>query len=269
MSVIWKEFPEINRRVAFKYSFNTSKSLPLGCHCGYIAGVSASFGSGFYAANKGKNVEVLDIEKEKPIKYQQNWDGVAVVPVEESKKVMKYLQSIKFTFEDTGKTGYPDIVEKCSGFPLWIMSDVINRSAPARKGLTTLLGSDSEYEVFGHTSDFAKYLIDNKIGYVMASPIVQNPSHRSKTNYSLNQGWFWIPPTHLKRAINVSSMHGEDQFPNKEDWAAIVGVDLGLDTSDAILAQAFNDGIFPQDNRFKQRRGANGRFLPTPRISAA
>lgn len=270
MTTIWKELPEINRKVAFNYNY-VGVGVSLGCHCNSISGVSATFGNRYYAANEGHNVEVLDTTKEKQFAYirgEYSYDKPQS-PLVEINKVVQYLKDKKFAFEDIAPEAYPEIIEKCKNYPLWVMSDVINYEAPAR---TPVLGSNVVFETFGSTGAFVKYLIDNKIGYIMASPIVQNPSHRSKTNYSLNQGWFWIPPKHLDRALNVGKYYGTEQFPSKKEWIETVGKDLGfmgIEHPEKVLKSVLNTGAFPKETRFPLKRGSNGRFLSKPNISAA
>lgn len=257
MAIIWKDLPEINRKIAFNFNY-TSSGMSLGCHCGSLSGVSATFGARHWAINDGKNIEVLDKTKEPPIKYTRQYSYEnASAPKEEYQKVADHLRALKLTFSDLDPDGYTRIIEKCSTVPLWVMSDVINYDAPARKP-----PQDKDfYEVYGHTVDFVKYLIDNKIGCIVSSPVVQNPVHRMRTNYSLNQGWFWIPPKHMMRAINVAEMHGEEQFPSKESWLQTVGNDIGkpVETSDDIL-KAVLSGVFPERSRRFNNRAADGRF---------
>jgi hypothetical protein len=191
-------------------------------------------------------------------------------PIEETKKVIEYLRSLKLKFTDISDSAYPNIVEKCKNYPLWVMSDVINYEAPVRK---ISYGIEIMFELFGSTGDFVTYLIDNKIGYVLASPIVQNPTHRSTTNYSLNRGWFWIPPAHLARAIDVAEAYGDDKFPSERDWAETVGYDLryskGNIKTEVVLKAVLNDGVFPKTEKRFRHRDRNGQFLPEPKISAA
>jgi len=248
--------------------------MPLGCHCGSLNGVSANFGNRYYAAIS-KNVEILDTTKEKPIRYVRDYYSEhPCTPKDEIVKVVEYLKEKKVQFADiAGPDALNQLVEKCSNYPVWVMSDVINYEAPARKPAATS-GYDVIYEMFGSTGDFAKYLIDNKVGYIMASPIVQNPSHRAKNNYSLNQVWFWIPPKHLERAIDVGNVYGDAEFPSKEKWLKTVGGDLGIPEPEKVLEAVLNKGVFPErkpeEVRFRrQGRDAKGRFLPFPNISEA
>jgi len=242
--------------VAFQSNFIPLDGVSLGCHCVAISGVSATFANSYHAANQGRNIAVLDETKEEPIKYIKDrhydlWMG----PIEEYQKVVKYLQDIKIKLKDFDTSIYSAIASRCSTYPLWVMSDVINYDAPARK---TDLGRNTVYQIVGSTGDFAQYLVDNKIGYIMGTPIIQNPTHRTSKNYSLNRGWFWIPPDHLSRAVNVAEIHGEEKIPNKETWLDTVGPDIGIlyngDSADAdrILKAVFNDGVFPEDKRFKR-----------------
>jgi hypothetical protein len=248
MDLFWKEFPEINRKVAFQYNFKASEGS-LGCHCGTITGVFASFASSYSAANGGKNIEIMDTSKDGPIRYtRDSYGGYYVAPPAEMILVTKHLIDLKLTFADIGAGAYESIVEKCKRIPLWMMSDVINAEAPARRTASMPL---TTFEMFGSTSQFAKYLIDTKCGFVMASPIVQNPSHRQGSNYSLNQGWFWIPPQHLSRSVNVARSHGRELFPPRKKWLAQVGSDLGIDHQKDILKAVFNTGRFPKEARFQ------------------
>jgi hypothetical protein len=263
MPTIWKEFPEINRKVAFLCNFE-SPSMPLGCHAGSISGVTASFGNSYYAANEGKNIFVLDTKKEKQFPFVRVDYGSTAPPPEEHRNVVQHLKKINLKFTDFGEDIYLDIIKKCSYTPLWVMSDVINMNAPARK---TALGGGVSYEMFGSTRDFAKYLIDNKIGYVLSSPIIQNPGHRSDSNYSLNQGWFWIPPDHLKRAINAAEVYGDDNFPSQEAWIETIRGDLGASSGADILKTVLNDGVFPEP--VKVFRGSDGRFKRKVALTAA
>lgn len=267
MTAVWKEFPEINRKVAFSYGFE-SPQFSLGCHCGSISGITANFGGGPYGANNGHNVELLDATKEPPIKYGRHTYGSGTqAPQAEIDKILKYLKDTKFTFAQMLPDEYSQIVTKCEKSPLWVMSDVINYDAPFRKPTSLANG----YTAVGNTGDFAKYLIDNKIGFVMESPIIQNPGHRFATNYSLLQGWFWIPPPHLARAIDVANVHGTDLFPSEEEWIKTVGFDLNIlkTKPEEVLKNTLNAGVFPKTGLFKPRRGRDGRFISGPNLKEA
>lgn len=252
MAILWKEFPEINRKVAFT-TYVDGIGGSLGCHCGTISGVNLSFGGRYNQANHGKDIEVLDTTKEPQFEYRRdvftnNW----APPSDEKLKVHEFLKKLKLKFEDFGAEVYIKLIEQCKNLPLWVMSDVINKEAPQRK----IKGPTGDSIVFGSTRGFAKYLIDNKIGYMLASPIVQNPSHRMVGNYSLNQAWFWIPPQHISRSINVAKIYGANQFLDKKDWSEIVGKDLCI-PKDEVFKAVLESGVFPEP-RFK--RSANGRF---------
>lgn len=250
MYMLWKDFPEINRRVAFQTSYKPIEGSWLGCHCGTIANLNATFGSGTYGANAGKNIEVLDTTKEKQLKYESRY-GYLYPTRTETDKVHKYLKDIKLKFQDLLEGGYDKIVENFKNLPLWVMSDVINAEAPARAEPNGGVSLSEVYMAIGRTSDFAKYLIENKVGYVLASPIIQNPFHRSTDNYSLNQAWFWIPPNHLARALNVAKASGEDLFPSQEDWFKQIDVDIG-GSPESITRKVFNNGVFPESGLFKR-----------------
>lgn len=265
--VIWKNFPEINRRVAFGSTYQGA-GINVGCHCGSISNVQLTFGSGYWAVAQGKNIEILDKVKEpEEIKYtipRYSDYGILEAPKAEVAKVIKYLRDTNFKFSDAGETGYEDIVRMCSVTPIWVLSDVINMESPARDPSKVAdragLKTNPTYIVVASTRDFAKYLIDNKVGYVFESPIVQNPNHRTKDNYSLNKVWIWIPPTQLERSLNTGAAYGEEQFPSPEQWTATVGFDLGIQDPDKILKQALNDGILPRTTERFQRRSIDGRF---------
>lgn len=251
MNVVWQEFPGINRKVAFQFNY-ASAGISIGCHCGSISGVQAYFGNSYYAACGGRNIEVLDKEKEKQFRYSRDdYNEMWKPPKEELDKVIAHFKEVDLKFSDICVAAYPQIVEKCKSVPLWVMSDVINYDAPVRKIPTGSMGKDILYEAYGSTREFAKYLIDNKIGYMLASPIVQNPSHRVEKNYSLNQAWFWVHPAHLIRSIDVAEAHGADQFPSQEQWIKTVGEDLDIKDSE-VLKSVLNTGVFPEDKRFKR-----------------
>lgn len=278
----WKELPEINRRVAFTFNVQ-SLSAHLGCHCGTITGVVATFGGGYSAGNNGRNIEVMDTSIEPQFRFTKNkYTGNSEPPAQEIAKVLKYLRNKKFDFQDIVENGYDALAQKCSNYPLWVMSDAINYGAPA-KAPPPMFTEKDDFCSYGRTADFAKYLINNKIGYVMASPIIQNPTHRVMGNYSLNQGWFWIPPKHIERAIDVAEVHGETLFPSQEDWIKRVGGDIAISRGEIngnpiimvprdeeVLKAVFNTGVFPTvEKRFTRKRSANGRFLAAPNINEA
>lgn len=263
--VFWKEFPKINRRVAFQSNYAGIAGTSLGCHCGTISGVSASFGTGYYAALNGQNIQVIDTKEEKPIHYTlDRYDGTSKAPRGEVTKILAHFKEIGLNSKSFSDDLFKGVVEKCSSLPLWVMSDVVNYQAPCRKVLQDddLDGEygGATYRSYATTGEFAQYLIDNKIGYILASPIVQNPSHRSKSNYSLNRGWFWVPPTQLERAIDVTEVFGHDLLPTKEAWALTVGMDLNILDPEKLFAHTFNTGNFPETGRFL-RRGKDGRFI--------
>lgn len=282
--VAWKEFPEINRKIAFTWNVVHLSGSTLGCHCGTISGITAGFGNHYYAANAGKNIQVLDTKLEPPIRYKrEQYSSYWVTPPGETRKVLDYLRTQNLKFSDIAGSGngYDTLIESLSQHPLWVMSDVINYEAPARKPKFAAVfgGSEeiTEYEVFGTTADFAQYLIDKKIGYVMASPVIQNPLHRSSHNYSLNRGWFWIPPKHLERAIDVAEVYGEDQFPSRETWLKTIKQDLAnysvpgtpVPEDKEVMNLVLNDGVFPAvERRFARKRDERGRFV-APNINEA
>lgn len=258
MTLVWKEFPKINRKLGFQAKAQTYAAT-LGCHCGSISGVQLLFGTGYYSGCDGKNIEVLDVSKEKPIVWNRDrYNDYWIPPKEEAETIRKFLLEFVHSPEFMVDI-YKNLIDTCSNIPLWVMSDVINSQAPARKPPEDTIGTLDRYLYLsiGSTGAFAKYLIDNKIGYILSSPIVQNPLHRSTSNYSLNQAWFWIPPKQLERAIDVVESYGEDKFPTKEQWSFVVAKDLGLGLhadSLEVCKKAFNTGVFPEDGRFKRPR---------------
>lgn len=260
---MWKEFPEINRKVAFSGYYNGIDGAYMGCHCGTLSSIHATFTSGYGTENGGKNIEVIDTSKEPAITYEKDrYNDFFVAPSEERRKIVAYLREKEITLPDIAEGIYEHIIDLCKSIPLWVMSDVINGKAPARRGPSLIYGGDMTFEQVGSTYDFAQYLIKNKIGYIMSSPIVQNPVHRFPDNYSLNQGWFWIHPKHLPRAIDVGATHREGvEFPTREKWLETITEDLTFKTDlpptngsldDYILSRVFNEGVFPkEDPRFQ------------------
>src|ERR1700761_5542557 len=225
-STIWREFPEINRKIAFSSTYTSNEAVSVGCHCGSISSVSITFGSSYYAANRGNNLQIIDASKGPAVKKARGDYGNMVPSRDEYQLVGEYLKKIDFKFETVAEETYDHIIGMCNKYPLWVLSDVVNKDAPIRKQKTYNLGVNLFYESFGSTLGFVKYLMANKKGYVLASPIIQNPNHKTKSNYSLNQAWFWIPPEHLSHTLNVAEAHGEDLLPTDIQWAAQVADDV-------------------------------------------
>lgn len=257
VSIIWRDIPEINRKIALQVSYNTYGG-GLGCHAGTISGVNASFGYGMYAPNGGRSIEVLDTTKEPELMYTRQ-QGHSYrnpePPVEESKKVLEYIKT--HDFNDVSLDAYRAIVDVANLHPIWILSDVVNRGSKVRENgyEPPPRGSGAAEDVFYYiatTAGFVKYLIDKKIGYVLTSPIVQNPAHRMDNNYSLNQVWVWIPPNHLNRTLSAAAQHGEDRLPSKEDWAKVVSADFESGVKDPVeyCTRLFADSRYPE-NRFR------------------
>lgn len=259
MPTVIEDLPEINRRVHFGCQFDPL-ALPLGCHALGISGVKLTLGSSYYAMNGGKNIEILNPKNAEKIKYPKSYSsGGYTTPEDEYTLVVKYLNEHKEITDGLTEKMYKAAADNGNlTHALFVMSDVINHEAPARKQkLLNII-----YETYGSTKGFAEYLIKNKIGYVMASPIVQNQQHRNVANYSLNRAWIWIPPAALERAINVGEVFGEDLFPPKELWLERIARDLGVKDKETVLSRVLNDGVFPsRDPRFTPRRGTDGRFI--------
>lgn len=250
----WYEFPEINRKVGLQSGTASIGGAALGCHAGTISGVKLTFGTGYYSGGDGKNILVLDTTKEKQFEYKRDrYNESWLPPSDEIEKILKFLRVPDFLSNNMGDV-YKGVVEQCKGLPLWVMSDVINYSAPARAPVLPDLGGERHISFnIGSTADFAKYLIKNKIGYVLQSPIVQNPAHRMASNYSLNQAWFWIHPNHLQRAIDTAEVYGDDQFPTKAAWTELVAKDFNIPPEE-VAAKVFSAGVFPEDKRFRMTR---------------
>lgn len=258
MPGFWYDFPKVNRSYYINVNIG-SLSAYLGCHSGTISGVSVSYGDGVYCSCPGhKSIKVLDTTKEKNLEYKQDRYGYTILEdTSERDRAFELIQGLDR--KELLSKAYGSIIDMCTATPIWVMSDVINEKAPARKQplsrspLNVYPGH--KVDILGNTGGFAKHLIENKIGYVLASPIVQNPNHRMKTNYSLNQVWIWVPPKHLGRCVNVAQQFGADKFPTKDDWVATVGKDLGIKEPAEVFKAAFETGVFPETNRFRRTRG--------------
>lgn len=264
---VWKDLPEINRRVGFTSNHEINPYVNVGCHCSSLSHITVYFGSGFYGVEKGKNIEVLDTEKEKDLVYTYNkFSGLYEPPTVEVEKVVAYLEKNTPKF-DHMEGFYDQAIDRCSNIPMWIISDVVNLEAPVRK--STFQPGYAALKHVVRTADFVKYLIDKKIGYVMASPIIQNPAHRNPKNYSLNRTWLWIHPKHLERTICTTEVFGEDLIPTEKEWKERVGKDLGL-KDEEVVKKVFESGVFPeikkysppQKRRWHSLRGEGGRFIP-------
>lgn len=278
MTVIWKDFPEINRSLGFTVGY-ASTGVSLGCHAGTISNVSATFTSLYSPIARVSNIRVLKpAPEDSEIKLTKLNSGPYAgyfFPIEEEiQKINAHLQAKKISFDDFGDEICSGIAKACADTPIWILSDVINYYAPARNGgraptpeeSTLKIENKISTAIIGRTVTFAEYLIKSKTGYVLESPIVQNPAHRSWGNYSLNRIWIWIPPLHLKRALGISAQYGEKNFPSIDSWKDIVFGDLKLSsdfnakyfenildptiTRETVEKVVFNDGIFPDEKRF-------------------
>lgn len=97
----------------------------------------------------------------------------------------------------------------------------------------------SENKCGYHTYDFCNWLIENKIGVVVESPIFVNTYHKWE-GPSICQAWFWFSPSILKQKALVEftgGIHGLDTCPgflhdseiNKKDtakWKGLVAKSL-------------------------------------------
>lgn len=82
------------------------------------------------------------------------------------------------------------------------------------------------YATYNFTKRFIKYIIENKVGTVVASPLVFNKSH--STAPRMCQGFFWVPPlfeamslpctTYEFTSRKISSEGGNVKFPAIEKW---------------------------------------------------
>lgn len=242
------DIPELNMRVFFQASY-VSGGWTNGCHTGSISHTSLSVDGLEPYAYLDKKEGAKAGNKLKFIKGDYGYHN----PTPElATALTKYFKDKEIGFKD-----FPDafsaLEKKLGTIPIWFLSDVINYGSPERGSLTNKqypVGGWS-LAINGRTCDFAKYLIDNKIGYIFSSPIIQNPNHRSKGKYSLNQAWMWIPPAALPRTLDVSEEMGRDQFPEKEDWMKTIGEDLRLNLTSPTFSldvskQVFEGGVFPE-----------------------
>lgn len=287
MSVaIWKEFPEINRKIALYTGYYSHAVASLGCHCGSISSVTAYIQAPYSITTAIPNIQVIKVTKEDPAVRTERCTSGAYTgyycPVkDELDKINEHLKKHNITFDSFSEEFSKAIAEQCKPVPIWVLSDVINYGSPARssgiipdpksmENLQVVLGCPSGTTIIGRTCKFADYLIRNEIGYVMESPIVQNPLHRSWGGYSLNRVWLWIPPNHLERTLGVTGQYGSKKFPTLEAWRKKIYSDLYVSnrsvghyvqkrmdaaeiSEDIVDKVVFDGGVFPDENRFTRK----------------
>jgi hypothetical protein len=253
---IWIEFPKLKREGHFLASALVG-GVSLGCHAGSITGVSI---------NSGMNKWIKSTDPNYVIPYTFNsYSGCYIPPTEEVLKIQKILD--ERSNEIVGDVFFKKLVDNCNA-AIYVLSDAINYKSTARAGGVTFEEKKKSLNSAGRacfeykTSDFAKYLIKNKIGYVMESPIVQNRNHVTYGNYSLNQLWIWVPEHSLRRAILVEGHHGKEKFPTREEWEKEIGLDFSLASkyvpsvppNTTIEKLAFDDGRYPDNVKFKEEK---------------
>jgi hypothetical protein len=263
MALVWKDFPEINRSIGFSISYNTNGTT-LGCHSGTISGVKAGWGTGYYSGAKERNLKVLDNTQGDEIKWKRDaYNDYYTPPKEEVDKIVAFLTALNAGIEEPSflVDTYKQVIELCKNIPMWILSDAINYGSKSRTPIASDPYSRYSYVAVGSTGQFAKYLIDNSIGYVLQSPTIQNPSHKSLGTYSLNRAWIWIPPQHLNKALDTAEAFGDDKFPSHEDWSKAIAADLGLRDPAQAVEYAFNNGVFPPEKRFRRSKKMSPRVV--------
>jgi hypothetical protein len=69
------------------------------------------------------------------------------------------------------------------------------------------------------TSDFVLWLVKNKCGIIVGSPVGRNHWHQNSENFSLVQAWFWVPPHHAKfTAPGSHFVAGLELQPTWDQW---------------------------------------------------
>lgn len=282
-SILWQEFPGINRKVAISVGFSAF-GLSLGCHCGTISGVTAYISTPFGSTPQIPNFQVITPTAQDPGVQTTRlstgpYRGYYVPTVEEISRVNEYINKENITFNSISNEFCAQIVLACENTPIWVLSDVINHRSPSRRegtsvskeenlGLSLSTSRETTY-LIGRTSHFAEYLIKNRVGYIMESPVVQNTAHRRWGNFSLNRVWLWIPPKHLSRSLYLPAQYGFEKFPAIKEWRETIFSEMVASsktrspespiaalesdiTAESIDKAVFDDGIFPDENRFTQ-----------------
>lgn len=235
--------PELNLKINF---VGTSMTIPTavgtGCHASTMSSVRLQL-------LPGNPFEWIDKDKVKAGQtlIKTGLYGEIALDPKIAEELAPFLAANPICADDH-PTFAAEVVVKSQATPLWFLTDVVNRGSPARSNGG--YGAVMEYGIVIppiRTLQFAQYLIKNKIGYVLESPLIQNPMHRYNSDYSINQGWVWIPPEHAKRAIGQAQEHIGSEFPSEDQWVERVGKDVGIKTGAAdVLKQVFADGRFPE-----------------------
>lgn len=237
--------PELNIKINFKASAQTiANAVGTGCQ--------ASTMSAVHLMLSHPALEWIDPKqaKNKAVYYKQDDYGRTRVEPVLLGKILQNVKDNPITFEDHSNVN-EEVVTRCGHIPLWFISDVANANSEARGNATLAsvqyISGDTVLPMpkAQRSYDFVQHLKKNKIGYILETPIIQNPLHRMSSNYSLNMAWVWIPPAHLARAHGFASEYGEDQIPVEKDWIKTIAADLKLEP-EQVLENVFKDGIMPE-----------------------
>jgi hypothetical protein len=258
------EFPEINRKLRVQCSY-VSGSSSLGCHSGTITGVSIHLNMGATSTPSGFSITTIDPSGEQ-IKYTKDSFNYYRITNTEWENIFDYIKKSGLTFDHFAPSIFASIVTQTSRVPIYAISDVINYNTPARNGGIFDIVKEPHKTIFDlfvcNTSDFVRYLIKDKVGVVVESPVVQNPNHRYWGGYSLNQMWIWVHPNHLSRTINCSALHNIEALPTREDWFNTIKSDFsgigtiysGNKNGKDLLSNIIPTEVFMKDNRFVDGR---------------
>lgn len=95
---------------------------------------------------------------------------------------------------------------QAKGFNMYILTDGVNKFYRGMRPQPV------------NTTSFANYLIQNKIGYVTASPLAVNCVHKVPNDFSLVQTWVWIPPDAL--AFKPQKYLGRGKIKTRDELVA-------------------------------------------------
>ena len=127
----------------------------------------------------------------------KSWKGVSAYSQASNYFTKNYVE-VEVDFEKLKKA-----ILKGSPAHCILMSDSINKHSPLRSSGIVL----REKNVVS-TASFCEWLVKNKDGYIVQSPISVNEIHRTKTDFSLIRVWIWYPEGRLAFKPNRLLGHG-------------------------------------------------------------
>lgn len=208
------------------YYNNASPRINLGCHVGLL--------SNMYLRLDKSSVAPLDATKSS--KKESNDFG------ESYGWLNKYIKKVRLAEEEKVRIWTEVVHAVCGerqpehprGFSFIFLSDNMNSYSevfPNNSGL-----SIGDALPMFKTSDFVNWLIAEKIGVVVASPIARNQYHQQGSeNFSMTQAFIWMPPHFCPTAApNTAFMSNLSSLPSESEWRRQVKIKCNTDLDEKL-----------------------------------